>query len=404
MGIRGCPSRRGRRIDPAEMPVGAAVDDIDAAMGGVPEHQNRGAGHVELGHRVADRELLQAGGRLGNDDRREAVDFGLALRLGRGDDIACGIDRGPVVEALGAMLFEPAMIAAQPFLDPQRRLVGAGIGVGRHAFGVQRDLGIEMNGAFGAEAEAVPRQGQVPGIAAVEILGHGLGDAVADAVAQGRADVEVLSGNAKCHASLRYSTIPASLELCIGTGGVNACRVEHRMAPRNDEQAHPAAALCFSRRRCTDDGMRIASRYLATVRRAMSMPASRSLSTMVSSERTSLDGSASINCLMRWRTASAECASPPWAAAIAEVKKYLSSKMPRLVAMYLLAVTRDTVDSCMPMASATVFKFSGRRCSTPRAKNASCWRTISLETFRMVRARWSSARTSQVALCRHSAR
>ena len=57
--------------------------------------------------------------------------------------------------------------------------------------------------------------------------------------------------------------------------------------------------------------------------------------------------SASMRCLMRWRTASAECASPPSAAAIAEVKKYFSSKMPRLVAMYLLAVTRDTVDSCM---------------------------------------------------------
>ena len=98
MGIGG---RRGRRIDPAEMPVGAAVDDIDAAMGGVPEHQNRGAGHVEFRHRVADRELLQAGGGFGDDDRREAVDFGLALRLGRGDDIACGIDRGPVVGRSG---------------------------------------------------------------------------------------------------------------------------------------------------------------------------------------------------------------------------------------------------------------------------------------------------------------
>ena len=58
-------------------------------------------------------------------------------------------------------------------------------------------------------------------------------------------------------------------------------------------------AACFSRRRCTEDGMRIASRYLATVRRAMSMPASRSLSTMVSSESTSAAVSASINWRMR---------------------------------------------------------------------------------------------------------
>ena len=88
----------------------------------------------------------------------------------------------------------------------------------------------------------------------------------------------------------------------------------------------------------------MASRYFATVRRAMPMPASRSFSTIVSSDNTSAALSASISCLMRWRTASAECASPPLAAAIAEVKKYFSSKMPRLVAMYLLAVTRDTVD------------------------------------------------------------
>ena len=61
---------------------------------------------------------------------------------------------------------------------------------------MQRDLGIEVNGAFGAEAETVPRQGQVPGIAAVEILGHGLGDAVIDALAQGCADVETMPASA----------------------------------------------------------------------------------------------------------------------------------------------------------------------------------------------------------------
>jgi hypothetical protein len=72
--------------------------------------------------------------------------------------------------------------------------------------------------------------------------------------------------------------------------------------------------------------------------------------------------------------------------------------------MYLLAVTRETVDSCMLMASATVLRLSGRRCCTPLAKKASCWRTISLDTLRMVFARWSSARTSQVAVCKQSAR
>jgi len=48
----------------------------------------------------------------------------------------------------------------------------------------------------------------------------------------------------------------------------------------------------------------------------------------------------SINCLIRKRTDSAEWASPPSCAAIEAVKKYLSSKRPRGVAIYLLEVTR----------------------------------------------------------------
>ncbi len=80
-----------------------------------------------------------------------------------------------------------------------------------------------------------------------------------------------------------------------------------------------------------------------------------------------------------------------------EVKKNFISNTPRGVAMYLLEVTRLTVDSCMPMASATVFRLSGRRCSTPKARKPSCWRTISLATLRMVLALWSRLRISQPA-------
>ena len=92
----------------------------------------------------------------------------------------------------------------------------------------------------------------------------------------------------------------------------------------------------------------------------------------------------------------------PSAEAIAEVKKYLSSNTPRGVAMYLLEVTRLTVDSCIEMASATVFRLSGFRCSMPWVRKPSCWRTISSATRRMVRARWSRLLTSQLAFCRQS--
>ena len=56
----------------------------------------------------------------------------------------------------------------------------------------------------------------------------------------------------------------------------------------------------------------MASRYLATVRRAISTPASFRISTIRSSEWTAASlASASISWRMRWRTASAEWASPP---------------------------------------------------------------------------------------------
>src|SRR5947209_7701298 len=56
----------------------------------------------------------------------------------------------------------------------------------------------------------------------------------------------------------------------------------------------------------------------------------------------------------------------------------------------------------MPMASATSRKVSGFIADTPRSKKPCCRLTISDTTLTIVRARWSSALTSQLALARHS--
>ena len=55
--------------------------------------------------------------------------------------------------------------------------------------------------------------------------------------------------------------------------------------------------------------------------------------------------------LMTPRIAVAEHAAP-LAVAISREKKYFSSKTPTGVAMYLLLVTRETVDSCRPSSEA----------------------------------------------------
>ena len=72
---------------------------------------------------------------------------------------------------------------------------------------------------------------------------------------------------------------------------------------------------------------------------------------------------------IRSLTLSAETSSPSVLLRL-EVKKYLSSKMPCAVCTYLLAVARLTVDSCMPMSSATSFSTSGLRWAMPRSRKS----------------------------------
>ena len=50
------------------------------------------------------------------------------------------------------------------------------------------------------------------------------------------------------------------------------------------------------------------------------------------------------------------------------MKKYFISNRPRGVCMYLFEVARETVDSCTPIASATVFRLSGRKPETPSTR------------------------------------
>jgi len=130
----------------------------------------------------------------------------------------------------------------------------------------------------------------------------------------------------------------------------------------------------------------------------MSKPLALSISTNVSSERIALGLSAAISVLIASFTALADTASPPSDDWIAEVKKYLSSNSPRAQLRYLFEVTRLTVDSCISITSATWRSVIGLRCATPWRKKASCCFTISLATLMIVRWRWSSALTSQLAL------
>src|SRR5262249_47150580 len=146
------------RIDPADVTIGAPIDQVEPAMSGVTKDHDLRARHVQLHDCLADGELLECGCRLGDDDRIELVRFLVAFVLGCGDHVARrlhGGHDGPgyAVRARDRAALEPAVKAAPRLSDADGRLIGARIGVRRHPFGLQRNARVEVEGAFGAKPE-----------------------------------------------------------------------------------------------------------------------------------------------------------------------------------------------------------------------------------------------------------
>src|SRR3954452_4242512 len=102
-----------------------------------------------------------------------------------------------------------------------------------------------MQHAFAVKPERFLAHGDVTGIAAAEELLDHLFDARGDTLAQRLADLNVLARHSERHGCLR---------------------LKNRQSTASFVQV---ATASLSLRRCTDDGIRMASRYLATVRRAM---------------------------------------------------------------------------------------------------------------------------------------
>src|SRR5216683_1931373 len=96
-------------------------------------------------------------------------------------------------------ILETALVATQPLLDLGQRLIGAGIGVGGIGIGLERNSGIQMQRAVGAETEAILAQRDVAGILAVEIFAQHFIGALADTPAQRIADIDTFSRDAESH-------------------------------------------------------------------------------------------------------------------------------------------------------------------------------------------------------------
>src|SRR5689334_16489600 len=153
-----------------------------------------------------------------------------------------------------------------------------------------------------------------------------------------------------------------------------------------------------ARRRSFEGAMPMASRYFATVRRATGMPSLDRSSAMRPSDSGASPFSSLTSFLILVRIAVDEVPDPSAPSTWLE-KKYLSSKTPRGVCMYLPEVTREMVDSCMATASAMSFRIIGRMCSSPCSRKACCRSTIERATLMRVSWRISRLFRSQRASC-----
>src|SRR5437773_7687850 len=126
---------------------------------------------------------------------------------------------------------------------------------------------------------------------------------------------------------------------------------------------HRKAAQLFTRRWCVL-GMRISSRYFATVRRVTWMPASSSFCAMCSSV-SGLDESSSSIIFFTNRFKVSRDIPPPSGPFTDSLKKDRSSSTPCEVCAYLLATARLTLEGCTPTSSPTSLLTLRRNASRP---------------------------------------
>src|SRR5215467_5344716 len=136
-----------------------------------------------------------------------------------------------------------------------------------------------------------------------------------------------------------------------------------RVSSLSRGRLHKKAAQLFTRRWCVL-GMRMSSRYFATVRRVTCMPPSSSFLAICSSVRGLEESSSSIIFLTRRFSVSSDMPLPsgPFTDSL---KKERSSRTPCGVCAYLLATALLTVDGCTPTSSATSLIIIGLSASGP---------------------------------------
>src|SRR6056297_2751278 len=167
---------------------------------------------------------------------------------------------------------------------------------------------------------------------------------------QGRCDVEMVTTDVELHFRLPITV-------------VSRRRPGNGPTPDGEDRG----PVHTRRLRSLDGGMNRVSRYLAMVRLATWIPCSSS-SWVILLSLSGLRGFSAATSFRISARMAVEEHSPPAVVATWLEKKYLSSKIPRGVCMYLFVVTREMVDSCISTSSAMSCSTRGFMASSPYSR------------------------------------
>ena len=219
------------------------------------------------------------------------------------------------------VVLEPPLVAAELLLHPVDRALEGGVDLLGSRGGLHGHAGGQVHRRIGDELVTITAEGDDSLHRPVEVLGDGLVQPLLDVRPQSVADVDLLSADLDAHALPRFPWPLLSARPSGGTYGQARFRCQSRAPIDALSDLQSPESEFFRRRRCTDDGMPMSSRYFATVRRAISIPSPFRRATILSSDSGPAGRSAWTRPRIRSCTAAAEKASPPETAWIAELKK-----------------------------------------------------------------------------------
>jgi len=252
-----------------------------------------------------------------------------------GDDVFLGHQGRFGCSFLAMVIAQAPLVTPKLLGDPFRCNVEGGIGIARLPAPMHLYVAADMDRNIGADHAALAlRRDHHGGIdRVVEIFLDGFREPGLNMTAERFADVYLFSRNRNLHQKNFFSAAvsgtsagpeipgPTAMgrerrrNLGLGTGSVNhpvwhpvwhllfpfpdrlSAQGMRHLSRQGDWRRHICSA--FSRRLWTDEGICMDSRYLATVRRATSTPASRKIETSLSSDRTLSIDSESISALIR---------------------------------------------------------------------------------------------------------